>query len=153
MKTAERRRSFPRASHQSQGSYHCGSGVDRSRDGEGIRPSSPNGTVIGAYSSTPTEYRLDKRFVPKACRIVNLSYTELAQGVCSTSRVRCQHVFGPFAAIRLPDLGCRQGSVNLQDDGDQSGQKSVDTLRGYVRDAMASQPRTSEAPRAVRLAS
>jgi len=39
------------------------------------------------------------------------------QGVCRPRWFRRQHVFRPFAAIRLPDFCGRQGRINLQDDG------------------------------------
>ena len=55
------------------------------------------------------------------------------QSVREPRRVRRRRIFGPFIASGLSNVSGGQGRLNLQDDG-RDRHKSVDTLRGYVRD-------------------
>ena len=58
---------------------------------------------------------IDKGATVRASRPMCRSVANIV-GLCRARRVRCQHVFGPFAAGRLLDLCGGEGRVNLQDD-------------------------------------
>jgi site-specific recombinase XerC len=60
---------------------------------------------------------IDKGSSVRPSRLTDRSVANIGKDLRKTRRVGRQHLFGPFAAGRFPDLRGGEGRINLQDDG------------------------------------
>lgn len=67
-------------------------------------------------------------------RLTDQSVANIVKAYAQRAGFECQPVLRPLAAAWFPDLSGDEGRVNFKM-MDVSRHKSVDTLRGYVRDA------------------